>query len=296
STNESSIFYKNTYEVTPMPTAIFGENQPVLFYYTELYNLSDESGSDSLRLDQLVFNSREQLVINNSKQIGRKVDSRVEVGSVHAYKLPTDTYTLVCTLIDSIAGQGVSSSKKFFVYNPGVVYVDTFTQQTSRVLSTAFGVMSEEELDDLYSKAKYIALQSEMDQYDLLTNLEGKREFIFNFWEARSNDPLVSENYSYLAYVDRVNESNVKYGAMGKKGWKTDRGRIYIMYGEPNEIERYPNEPQTRPYEKWNYHDIEGGVQFIFGDITGFSDYQLIHSTKRGELTDPFWQRRISVR
>ncbi len=296
STNESSIFYKNTYEVTPMPTAIFGENLPVLFYYTELYNLSDESGSDSLRLDQLVFNSREQLIINKSKQIGRKVDSRVEVGSVHAYKLPTDTYTLVCTLIDSIAGHGVSSSKKFFVYNPGVVYVDTFTSQTSSVLSTAFGVMSEEELDDLYSKAKYIALQSEMDQYDLLTNLEGKREFIFNFWEARSNDPLVSENYSYLAYLERVKESNAKYGAMGKKGWKTDRGRVYIMYGEPNEIERYPNEPQTRPYEKWNYNDIEGGVQFIFGDITGFSDYQLIHSTKRGELRDEYWLRRISIR
>ncbi len=296
STNESSIFYKNTYEVTPMPAAIFGENQPVLFYYTELYNLSDESGSDSLRLDQLVFNSREQLVINKSKQIDRKVDSRVEVGSVHAYKLPTDTYTLVCTLIDSAAKHGVSSSKKFFVYNPGVVYADTFTQQTSSVLSTAFGVMSEEEIDDLYSKAKYIALQSEIDQYELLTNLEGKREFIFNFWEARTNDPLVSENYSYLAYIQRVKESNAKYAAMGKKGWKTDRGRIYIMHGEPNEIERYPNEPQTRPYEKWNYNDIEGGIYFIFGDITGFSDYQLIHSTKRGELNDPYWQRRITIR
>ena len=296
STNESSIFYKNTYEVTPMPTAIFGENQPVLFYYTELYNLSDESGSNNLRLDQLVFNSREQLIINKSKQINRKVDSRVEVGTVHAYKLPTDTYTLVCTLIDSAANQGVSSSKKFFVYNPGIAYVDTFTQQTSRVLSTAFGVMSEEELDDLFSKAKYIATQSEIDQYELLTNLEGKREFVFNFWEVRNNDPLVSENYSYLAYIERVKKSNVKYSAMGKDGWKTDRGRIYIMYDEPSEIDRYPNQPETRPYETWSYHDIEGGIYFIFGDITGFNDYQLIHSTKRGELRDESWQRRISIR
>ncbi len=296
STNESSIFYKNTYEVTPMPTAIFGENQPVLFYYTELYNLSTESGSNNLRMDQLVFNSRQQLVINKSKQIDRKVDSRVEVGSVHAYKLPTDTYTLVCTLIDSAANYGVSSTKKFFVYNPNVEYVDTFVTQTSSVLSTAFGVMSEEELDDLYSKSKYIALQSEKNQYDLLTNLEGKREFMFNFWEARKNDPLVSENYSYVSYMERVKESNAKYSAMGKKGWKTDRGRIYITYGEPNEIERYPNQPETRPYETWNYNDIEGGVYFIFGDITGFSDFQLIHSSKRGELSDPYWQRRITVR
>lgn len=296
STNKSSIFYKNTYEVTPMPTAIFGENQPVLFYYTELYNLSDESGSNNLRLNQLVFNSRDQLIIIKSKQIDRKIDSRVEVGTLHAYKLPTDTYTLVCTLIDSTANQGVSSSKKFFVYNPGVAYVDTFTQQTSSVLSTAFGVMSEEELDDLFSKSRYIATQAEIDQYDLLSNENGKREFMFNYWESRNNDPLNSESYSYLAYVKRVKESNAKYKAMGKEGWKTDRGRIYIMYGEPSEIERFPNKPQTRPYEIWSYYDIEGGVYFVFGDITGFSDYQVIHSTKRGELRDESWERRITVR
>jgi GWxTD domain-containing protein len=296
STNKSSIFYKNTYEVTPMPTAIFGENQPVLFFYTELYNLLDESGSNNLKLNQLVFNSRDQLIIIKSKQIDRKIDSRVEVGTLHAYKLPTDTYTLVCTLIDSTANQGVSSSKKFFVYNPGVAYVDTFTQQTSSVLSTAFGVMSEEELDDLFSKSRYIATQAEIDQYDLLSNENGKREFMFNYWESRNNDPLNSESYSYLAYVKRVKESNAKYKAMGKEGWKTDRGRIYIMYGEPSEIERFPNKPQTRPYEIWNYYDIEGGVYFVFGDITGFSDYQVIHSTKRGELRDESWERRITVR
>ncbi len=296
STNESSIFYKNTYEITPMPAAIFGKNQPVLFYYAELYNLADEMSSNILKLDQLVYSSRDQLVIIKSKQIDRKVDSRVEVGTVMAYKLPTDTYTLILTLVDSAANRGVSSSKKFFVYNPGVAYVDTFTQQTSSVLSTAFGVMSEEELDDLFSKAKYIATRSEEDQYDLLTNLEGKRMFIFNFWEVRNNDPLVSETYSYLAYIERVKESNAKYSAMGKKGWKTDRGRIYIMYGEPSEIERYPNQVQTRPYEIWSYYDIEGGVRFVFGDITGFADYQLLHSTKRGELLDQYWQRRITIR
>ncbi len=83
---------------------------------------------------------------------------------------------------------------------------------------------------------------------------------------------------------------------MGKEGWKTDRGRVYIMYGEPNEIERYPNQTQTRPYEIWSYYDLEGGVRFVFGDITGFADYQLLHSTKRGELRDQYWERRISVR
>ncbi len=295
STNQSSIFYKNTYEVIPVPNAIFGKNQPVLFYYTELYNLTGNSLSNNLRLDQFVFNSKEQIVNYKSKQIDRKVDSRVEVGAVHAFKLPTDTYTLMCTIIDSVLNIGVSSSKKFFVFNPDVAYADTFTQQTSGVLSSAFGVMSEEEIDDLYSKAKYIASQSEIQQYELLKNLEGKREYMYKFWESRSNDPLISDMHSYSKYISRVKESS-RYAAMGREGWKTDRGRVFIMYGNPSEIERNPNVSETRPYEIWRYHDIEGGIIFIFGDITGFNDYQLIHSTKRGELRDDYWERRITVR
>jgi hypothetical protein len=68
------------------------------------------------------------------------------------------------------------------------------------------------------------------------------------------------------------------------------------MYGEPTEIERYPNQIESRPYEIWSYDSLEGGVVFIFADLTGFSDYQLVHSTKRGELRDDNWQRRIVVR
>ncbi|UCH65583.1 MAG: GWxTD domain-containing protein, partial [Ignavibacterium sp.] len=72
--------------------------------------------------------------------------------------------------------------------------------------------------------------------------------------------------------------------------------RVYLIYGEPSEIDRYPNQTDSRPYEIWSYQDIEGGVIFIFADLTGFSDYLLIHSTKRGELRDDSWERRIMVR
>ena len=82
---------------------------------------------------------------------------------------------------------------------------------------------------------------------------------------------------------------------MGKEGWKTDRGRVYLIYGGPDEIERFPNEIETRPYEIWHYESVEGGVIFVFADITGFGSYQLVHSTKRGELRDDSWVRRITV-
>ena len=103
-------------------------------------------------------------------------------------------------------------------------------------------------------------------------------------------------NYFLKDYLRKIKECNITYKALSKEGWQTDRGRVYLIYGQPSEIERYPNQTETRPYEIWYYHDIEGGVQFVFGDLTGFGDQTLLHSTKRGELHDPAWERRIVVR
>ena len=295
SENTSSIFYKNTYEVTPLPASVCGEKQPVLFYYSELYNLQFNPSENDLRLDEMVINSKGQLVSTKSKKISKSIDSRVEVGMVKVHKLPTDTYTLLVNLIDSSANYGVSSSKRFFVYNPSVAPIDTLQQTVSAVLSTTFGAMSEEEIDDLFAKSKYIASVPEQDKYNSLSTPEAKREFLYNFWKSRDENPSDDQNAFYVNYLKRIEAANARFSALGKQGWKTDRGRIYLIYGEPSEIDRYPNQTETKPYEIWRYESIEGGVIFVFGDVTGFNDYQLLHSTKRGEMRDDYWIRRIAV-
>ena len=252
--------------------------------------------SDRIKMNQTIYNSRGKLVKEKSKYLSRNSSSRVEVGSFILSNYATDSYTLVIALIDSIANEGISTAKKFFVYNPDIQpAADTFEVSTTSVLSSTFGSMSEEELDDLFSKSKYLAAKIEIDKYEKLTTLEGKREFMFEFWKTRDENSATSENEFYRKYLQRLEVCNEKYSSMGKPGWKTDRGRIYLLYGEPTEIERYPNQLETKPYEIWNYNEIEGGVLFIFADLTGFSDYLLINSTKRGELRDDNWQRRITV-
>lgn len=297
SDNTSSIFYKNTYEVVPIPSLVFGKEQPVLFYYLELYNL-DNLGHDQskLRLNQYILNSRGNVVAAKDKYFSRNADSRVEVGSFVIANFPTDTYTLVISLIDSLQSKGISTSKKFFVYNPDLFVDDSGDVGNLGILATTFGSMSEEELDDIYEKAKYIATASEIDRYKRLNTEDGKRQFMNEFWKARD---LVSDtrvNEYYLNYFQRVESANQRYSTLAKPGWKTDRGRVYLIYGEPSEIERYPSQIETRPYEIWHYNEVEGGVMFVFADILGFSDYSLVHSTKRGELRDDYWTRRIYVR
>ncbi len=125
--------------------------------------------------------------------------------------------------------------------------------------------------------------------------VEAKREFMYTFWKARDENPSDERNQYFLDYLKRITESNDKYSAAKKNGWKTDRGRVYLVYGRPSEIERYPNQIESKPYEIWRYESLEGGVVFVFGDVSGYNDYQLLHSTKRGELRDDSWIRRIAV-
>jgi hypothetical protein len=80
---------------------------------------------------------------------------------------------------------------------------------------------------------------------------------------------------------------------MGQEGWHTDRGRVYVLYGESDEVERFPSTSESKPYEIWHYNQIEGSVIFVFIDRTGFGEYTLVNSTKRGEVKDDNWQNYL---
>jgi hypothetical protein len=57
------------------------------------------------------------------------------------------------------------------------------------------------------------------------------------------------------------------------EGWRSDRGMVYITLGPPNNIDRHPFDYDAKPYEIWEYYDMN--QQFIFVDETGFGDYRL---------------------
>ncbi|RJP67955.1 MAG: GWxTD domain-containing protein [Ignavibacteriales bacterium] len=293
--DSTSIFYKNTLEVIPNPTMLYGVGVPILFYYTELYNLKMESNPKDFILKSIVYNSKGARYSSKSKKISQSNNSRVEVGTVNISKFPTDTYTLALYLVDSVSNVGMTSSKKFFVYNPGVKDTQQVVKMNTDVLSSQFNILSEEECDQMYEKGKYVAMSKEIDQYNDLDSVQSKRQFLFDFWKRRDTEPSTPENEFYNEYMERVRLSDDRYGTINRAGNRTDRGRIYVLYGEPDQIDRYPSDIDKKPYEIWQYNQIEGGVIFIFGDVTGFSNYELLHSTKRGELRDDNWMARIQT-
>ncbi|MHB9040029.1 MAG: GWxTD domain-containing protein, partial [Melioribacteraceae bacterium] len=114
-------------------------------------------------------------------------------------------------------------------------------------------------------------------------------------WKIRDGNPATPQNEFKEEYEKRVTFANKNFTRMNKEGYLTDRGRVVLLYGEPDQRDYYPSESNLKPYEVWFYNQIEGGVSFYFGDVTGFGNYELLHSTKRDELHDENWMRRIST-
>jgi GWxTD domain-containing protein len=289
----NSMFYKNTYEVVPNPSGIFGQEVPVLYFYSEVYNLDKDINSQYLKMDHLLLNTENKTVYKKTKLFPRTTNSAVDVEALNISKLPSGTYTLVDAATDSAKNLTVYSSKKVFIYNPSVADTTPMVSTDNSVLTSEFASMSDDELSEVYNESKYLATGQEKEQWKTLTTEQAKQNFLFKFWKARDLTPETPSNEFKRDYLEKVKKANQLYSNIQKKGWQTDRGRVLLLYGDPSEVERFPNEISTKPYEIWHYNDLEGGVIFVFADLTGFSDYTLIHSTKRGEISDPDWDRKI---
>ncbi len=292
--DSNSIFYKNTLEVIANPAMLYTNSSPVMFYYAELYNLILADVNSNFTLQKILYNSSGTPIYKNSKSVKQGQEPVVEYGVVNLSKYPTDSYNFVLSLIDPTTNQAFVSSKRFYFYNPNVKDTSKVSKVNTGILGSEFSLFTKDECDKMFLQVKYIANDSEINQYKTLDSLKAKQEFLYNFWRNRDNDPSTPQNEFKEEYMKRVAYANKNFTFMLKEGFLTDRGRVVLLFGEPDQRDFYPSESDVKPYEVWFYNEIEGGVNFIFGDITGFGNYELLHSTKRGEVKDENWIKRIS--
>lgn len=290
SENETSMFYKNGLEVIPNPTSYYNQ-KPVMFYYAELY-FNDVEG-DKFALEKTILDNYGRIVNHKTRKINSTQNDLVEVDVVNLTKLSTGSYTLVLTLIDSTANTYNQSIRKFYLLNP-LDSMEVAKTETSGYLSSEFAAMSEEECDLEFAALRYLVSDGQKDSYEKLKTLESKRKYLYEFWKVRDYDLTTPVNERRLEYMQRVEHARERFRTFNKDGVKTDRGRVYLIYGEPDDIEYHHSTLETKPYEIWYYNSIEGGVHFVFGDLSGYNDYQLLHSTKRGEVIDENWFRRLN--
>jgi GWxTD domain-containing protein len=156
-----------------------------------------------------------------------------------------------------------------------------------------------QELSSTYKKwlnedVRYIITPEEMSAFKQLSNDEERDQFIEQFWLRRDPTPDTPENEFKEEHYRRIAYANEHFAA-GIPGWRTDRGRIYIVWGPPDQIDAHPSggsynrpmeegggETSTYPFEDWRYRYLEGVGQEVnleFVDTCSCGDYHLTMDT-----------------
>ena len=144
--------------------------------------------------------------------------------------------------------------------------------------------------DWLEKDVTYVITDEERKAFKKLATDDERERFIEEFWRRRDPDPDTDENEFKEEYYERIAYANEHF-ASGMPGWKSDRGRIWIMYGKPDERETHPmggnyerpsyeggGSTSTYPFETWFYRYLAGvgsGVEIEFVDPTGSGEYRI---------------------
>jgi GWxTD domain-containing protein len=141
--------------------------------------------------------------------------------------------------------------------------------------------------DDPYKKwlnqeVVYIITNGERAAFERLTTKEEKEKFIEQFWARRDPTPGTPRNEYQEEHYRRIGYVNARFHEReGSPGWTSDRGRIYVVYGPPDEIESHPSGGPLLlyPYDQWLYKFIEGigsNVTITFGDSERNGQFHMI--------------------
>lgn len=287
---------KNGFRVLPNASGRFQQEDNIVYLYAEVYNLDDSPGGGG---DYSIFlefydNQGDLYKTIEPSQYKKPGRSSVIVTGFSIATFDGGLYDMKMTVAD---GERTAEISKSFSVIPSA---DKIRMQMMQSVLSSFPGANEIQTDEQAKRFRddivYIASADELKLYDSL-NLQGKKSFQKEFWQARDNDPSTPvnefklEHYRRLRYAD---EAFSRHGGM-IPGWKTDQGRIYIIYGEPTDIERNQSSIETRSWQKWWYHGIEGGVYFIFVDYEDTDSYELIHSNKQNEIQDYNWEDKIRM-
>ena len=156
-------------------------------------------------------------------------------------------------------------------------------EKLKKELDSAYRVWLDEEVP-------YIITDAERDAFLSLQTNEDRENFIEQFWLRRDPTPDTPENEFKEEHYRRIAYANEHF-ASGMPGWKTDRGRIYIIWGKPDDVDQHPSggfyertdqegggETETFPFETWHYNYLEGlgnNINLEFVDPSGSNEYHL---------------------
>ena len=135
--------------------------------------------------------------------------------------------------------------------------------------------MLKHDYKQILNQLAIIAPKREIDELKNDSTYEQRLRGFNEFWRKRDPTPGTKENEAKQEFYRRIYIANLYFTILYQVGWKSDRGRVYIVYGEPDQVEDYPIALNSRPYQEWYYYHGSQYRKFIFVDENDDGDYRL---------------------
>lgn len=293
-------FVKNAFVLKPYVINFFPDNRNVLRVYTELA-LTKEVAKSLPEKFVAVLDLYSEDLKNPYSQSTRVVINKDEVVPIYIEmpinKVFTGDYQLHLKIENRerlvIAERSMNIRRVHYPQKTfaAIKNLDSIDFSTFPYKGTFIDKMSLEEITYRLNSIYPLAEQSERNYISHLVKEQKEvfmKGFYYNFWLNRN--PNV--NIAFMQYEEELKKANDIFGTPTRYGFDTDRGRVYLQYGPPNTIQDVPNDADALPYQVWNYYDLPTQKNVVFVFYTrdrSTNNYELIHSTARGERNDPKW-------
>jgi len=294
-------FTKAGYDLVPLPLNVYPSSVVKLTYYSELYNMSSVLGDSA----KYLFRSYVEEMQTGRKIPGLLVQKRMDAKSVEAIiqefditNLPTGDYFVVIEIKDR--DNNIKGLNKVYFERWNDREQD-LAMVSDEFIATSFvnNIRNQDTLKEYVRCLRPISTSLEksfVDKNIKTADIQTLQRFFLNFWLQRNE---TNPEESWIAYYKQVIKVNANFGTRIRKGYESDRGRVYLMYGEPNTITSVPHESAAYPYEIWHYYTLnnQSNRKFIFynPDLVT-NDYPLLHSDAVGELYDANWKTKLQKR
>ena len=289
---------KSGYDFLPRVYPFYGSNEEKLNFYSEIYNGNKLYDEGKFLVNYYIETVESSNRMQNYFFAKRYDVSKVNVllHSIDIKDLPSGNYYLVVEVRDRSNSLICSNSAFFQRSNPNASY-DMGDLAGVSIANTFVSTI--ENLDTLRKYIRYldpICTEIERDYSSNLlktSDVKTMQQFLFNFWSTRSPMNPKQGFDDYLAAVKRVNMS---FNTTSFPGYRTDRGYVFLKYGQPDQIVESVDEPGAYPYQIWHYYEVahQRNKRFVFmSKDRSTNDYHLIHSDMIGEINNPRWQLEV---
>ena len=305
---EQSSFVKSGYYITPYPLTYYNERVNTLSFYVEGYNTLKQLGADSKFLFIYYIEAAEMKEVVTGYHTFTKHKSEEVVpliGQFDIEKLASGHYNLVVEIRNSANELKAKKTLAFTRIAPKVKIALDNLSSVDTAGTFISHVTNPDTLREYINCLYPISSTSERDwQHNQMQNNDvvKMQQYIYAFWENRNPS---NPRLAWATYMKEVRKVNKIYPCGNQPGYMSDRGRVYLQYGAPSAAQQVSYEPDSYPYEIWQYYRLAntstGGYQtnkkFVFYNPTlDGKCFTLLHSDARGEQKDDRWQIDLKKR